>query len=94
MPFPIVGAGFFLATQGVEEDPQMQPLVLAQLMAKIGEVVFFFGDLKPILDLFIYYQYIYIYIIIYQYRYILYIIVYVYMWTFQTDTSELGSNML
>ena len=40
MPFPIVGAGFFLATQGVEEDPQMQPLVLAQLMAKIGEVVF------------------------------------------------------
>jgi hypothetical protein len=46
MPFPIVGAGFFLATQGVEEDPQMQPLVLAQLMAKIGEVVFCLATLN------------------------------------------------
>lgn len=46
MPFRIVGAGFFLATQGVEEDPQMQPLVLAQLMAKIGEVLFLWATLN------------------------------------------------
>lgn len=68
MPFPIVGAGFFLATQGVEEDPQMQPLVLAQLMAKIGEVVFCLATLNQ--------SWIYLFIIniyIYQYRYTLYI---------------------